>query len=140
MTRTVRISDLDDNYEEACQQLLWYGVKWLRGKPRSIWNPKETEKQLENIKKSGLAERLYGAESDIKQLEELWSEIVPKASKEIINTVKDHLKAIHNFGYYHWINKIGKETPEKVYDLDLNKLKRGAYGELDFGTEGPTIT
>ncbi|HEC64086.1 MAG TPA: hypothetical protein ENI23_02190 [bacterium] len=140
MVRTVRISDLDDNYEEACQKLLWHGVAWIKNKPFAIWDQKKTDEIRKNIKSSRLAERLYGAEATLKDLDELWDEIVPKMAGDIKNDVKEHLKSIHRQGYYHWINKIGRANPEKVYELDLNKLKTADYHEFDFGTEGPTIT
>lgn len=140
MVRTVRISDLDENYEEACQKLLWYGVSWIKNKPNAIWDKDKADEMQRNIKKSKLAERVYGLEAKIEDLDELWDEIVPKISNSIKDAVKSHLKAIHKQGYYHWINKIGREQPERVYELDLNKLKTADYHEFNFGTEGPTIT
>ncbi len=140
MVRTVRISDLDENFEEACQKLLWHGVSWIKNKPYAIWEPEKTAEIRKNIKASKLAERLYGAEATLEDLDELWDEIVPKISSQVKKDVREHLRSIHKQGYYHWINKIGRETPEKIYELDLNKLKTGDYHELNFGTEGPTIT
>jgi len=135
--KTADISGMGGYYEESCQKLLWTGIKYLA----KVDNAKDLFRGLHGLNFKALEDTSFFGEIPVKMGDTLQIHgvlITPDSLKEMedlmskaVNgdwtgmqheTVIGHLEKIAENGYDWWLNELGKDNPNRLYEIDVEKL------------------